>query len=310
VTNTRWGPLTANRAGTPIRVDGYDSPDNPAHDGTADVEIGIVAPDYFEVLQIPLVRGRAFLPTDDSAAVRVAVVNETFVRRFWPGTDPIGRTFHDDSATVTVVGVVRDAKYGKLSGDTPPFVYWPVTQRASRTLNILVRSRGPDAALTVLIRNAVHTIDPLLPVPPVLTMEAATSVVLLPQRVAAAVTAVMGLLGLLLSAVGLYGVVAFTASQRTREIGVRMALGANRRNVLGLVMHDGMRLVGIGMGIGLVLAVLLTRAMTHFLFGVSPLDPLVFVLVPLALAGVALLANYLPARRAASTDPLEALRAE
>jgi len=310
VSYARWVPLAGGSAGTRVRVDGYQAPDNPSHDGTVDVEFNVVTPDYFDVLRIPLVRGRGFLSSDDSAAARVAVVNETFVRTFWPGRDPIGRTFHDDSATITVVGVARDAKYSTLYGDTPAFVYWPVAQRGAGTLNLLVRTRGAAAGLVPVIHSAVHAIDPFLPVPPVLSMEAATSVSLLPQRVAAAVTAVMGLLGLILSAVGLYGVVAYTASQRTREIGVRMALGANRRSVLGLIMHDGMRLVAVGIGIGLLLAVLLTRAMSHFLFGVSPLDPLVFAIIPLALAGVALLANYLPARRAASTDPVNALRAE
>ena len=311
VSYARLVPLAGGNAGTRVRVDGYQAPDNPAHDGTADVDFNVVAPDYFDVLQIPLLQGRGFLATDDSASARVAVVNETFVHKFWPAGDPIGRTFHDDSATVTVIGVARDAKYSTLYGETPPFVYWPAAQRGGMgTLNLLVRTGRDDAALIPVIRSAVHAIDPLLPAPPTLSLEAATSVSLLPQRVAAAVTAVMGLLGLILSAVGLYGVVAYTASQRTREIGVRMALGANRRSVLGLIMHDGMRLVAVGIGIGLLLAALLTRAMSHFLFGVSPLDPLVFALIPLALALVALVANYLPARRAASTDPVEALRAE
>jgi ABC-type antimicrobial peptide transport system permease subunit len=176
--------------------------------------------------------------------------------------------------------------------------------------NVFVRTAGDAAQLTPVIDGAVRALDPLLPVPEVITMNAATSIVLLPQRVAAAVTGVMGLLGLALAAVGLYGVVAYTASQRTREIGVRMALGADRASVLGMILRDGMKLVAVGMGVGMLLAFGATRVMTQFLFGVSPLDPLVFAVIPMGLAAVALLASYLPARRAAATDPLAALRTE
>ena len=189
-------------------------------------------------------------------------------------------------------------------------MYLALAQNWRSSTNVLVRTTGDAAALGPVIRDAVRAVDPLLPVPEVITMENATSVVLLPQRIAAAVTAVMGLLGLILAAVGLYGVVAYTAGLRTREIGVRLALGAPGGSVLRLIMRDGMRLAGIGMVVGLVLAVVLTRVMTRFLFGVSPLDPLVFVLIPLTLASVALLANFLPARRAAATDPVVALRAD
>jgi ABC-type antimicrobial peptide transport system permease subunit len=189
-------------------------------------------------------------------------------------------------------------------------MYLPLAQNWKAAMNIFVRTNGDAARLAPVIHEAVRALDPLLPAPQVITMNAATSVVLLPQRVAAAVTGVMGVLGLVLAAVGLYGVVAYTVSQRTREIGVRMALGADRASVLGMVLRDGMRLVVVGMGVGMLLAFGATRVMAQFLFGVSPLDPLVFAVIPLGLAAVALLASYLPARRAAATDPLAALRAE
>jgi predicted permease len=310
VSYSRWVPLSNSRANVGIKIDGYEPPAALSLHGLMTVDFGVVAPDYFEVLRIPLVRGRALLKTDDAAAPHVAVVNETFVKQFWPGTDPIGRTFHEDSLLVTVVGVVRDAKYASLNELPQPFMYLPVAQRWKSATNLFVRSSGDPAALAPMIHDVVRSIDPTLPAPGIITLNAATSVVLLPQRVAAAVTGVMGVLGLILAAVGLYGVVAFTVSQRTREIGIRMALGADRGHVLGLIVRDGMRLVAVGMGIGMLLAFGVTRAMTQFLFGVSPLDPLVFAVIPLGLAAVALLASYLPARRAASTNPLEALRAE
>jgi putative ABC transport system permease protein len=186
----------------------------------------------------------------------------------------------------------------------------PVAQNWRAGTNLLVRTTGGAASLAPVIRDAVRAVDPLLPAPQVITMDDATSVVLLPQRIAAGVTGVMGVLGLLLAAVGLYGIVAFTVGLRTREIGVRMALGATRRDVLRLVIGDGMRLAAIGIGAGMLLAAGLTRVMAQFLFGVSALDPLVFAVIPLALAAVALLAAYVPARRAAAADPLVALRAE
>jgi ABC-type antimicrobial peptide transport system permease subunit len=213
-----------------------------------------------------------------------------------------------DSVATTVVGVARDAKYSSLNEPLRPYIYIPIAQDFQSTTNLFVRTSGDAAALGPIVRDAIRSIDPLLPAPDVTTMDAATSVVLLPQRVAAGVTAVMGALGLILAVVGLYGVVAYTVSQRTREIGLRMALGADRANVLRLILRDGMRLVIIGIGIGMLLAFAATRVMTNFLFGVSPLDPLVFAVIPVGLAAVTLVASYLPARMAAATDPLEALR--
>jgi predicted permease len=308
VSYSRWAPLTGSSAGTRISIAGYVPQDGEARHGKVDVNFGIVAPDYFTVLRLPLVRGREFVATDDATAPHVAVVNEAFAKKYWPGADPIGRVVEYDSVATTIVGVARNAKYSSLNEPLSPYLYIPIAQDGASSTNLFVRTSGDAAALSVVIRDAVRSIDPLLPVPDVVTMDAATSVVLLPQRVAAAVTGVMGVLGLILAVVGLYGVVAYTVSQRTREIGLRMALGADRANVLRLILRDGMRLVVIGVGIGMLLAVGITRAMASFLFGVSPLDPLVFAVIPLGLGAAALLASYLPARRAAATDPLEALR--
>jgi predicted permease len=310
VSYVRSTPLTGSSSGTRVAIDGYSPPAAESHGGEVDVNFTDVSPGYFTVLRIPLVSGRAFAITDDSVALHVAIVNEEFAREYWPGSDPLGHVIRFDSIATTVVGVARNAKYTSLNEPLRPFVYRPLAQNWASRTNLLVRTTGDAASLAPVIRSAVLGIDPLLPPPIVTTMDAATSVALLPQRVAATVTAIMGMLGLVLAVVGLYGVVAFTVSQRTREIGLRMALGADRQNVLGLILRDGMRLVLVGVGIGMVLALAATRLMASFLFGVSPLDPLVFAVIPLGLAAATLVATYLPARRAAGTDPLTALRAD
>jgi ABC-type antimicrobial peptide transport system permease subunit len=171
-----------------------------------------------------------------------------------------------------------------------------------------VRTTGDPTAVFATIRREIRALDPNLPPPTLTTLRQATSVALLPQRVAVAVTGVLGLLGLILAAVGLYGVLSFSAAQRSGEIGIRLALGALRRDVVGLVVREGMRLVGVGMVSGLLLALLATQALKPFLFGVSPLDPLTFVAIGATLASVALIASYLPARRAAAADPASSLR--
>ncbi len=306
-------PLTGATMSDEFSIEGYvpEHPEGPG--GMVSVDIAMVSPGYFNVVRIPLLEGRDFARTDDAAATHVAIVNESFARAYFPGTDPIGRTFIHQGpftapATWTVVGVARDAKYSSLGESPHPFAYLPLAQDWDWNTTMLVRTRGAPEALATPIRDAVRGLDPLLPTPTIMTLDAVTSVVLLPERIAAFVTGAMGLLGLVLAAVGLYGVVSYTVSQRTREIGVRMALGAGRGNVLGMVVRDGMRLVVIGVVIGMVLAAAGTRLMRSFLFGVSPLDPLVFAVIPIGLALVTLLASYLPARRAAATDPVEALR--
>ncbi|MGH7583880.1 MAG: ABC transporter permease, partial [Gemmatimonadales bacterium] len=306
-------PLTGATTSDEYTIEGYvpAHPDGP--NGMVGVDIATIAPGYFDVVKIPLLRGRDFAVTDDAAAPHVAIVNESFAKTYWPGTNPIGHTFTGGGpfaapVTWTVVGVARNAKYTSLGESDLPFAYLPLAQDWDWNVHLLVRTTGDPASLTLPIRDAIRGLDPLLPVPSVLTLDAATSVSLLPERIAAAVTGAMGLLGLMLAVVGLYGVVSYTVSQRTREIGVRMALGAEQSSVLGMVVRDGMRLVAFGIAIGMVLAVAMTRLMSRFLFGVSPLDPLVFAVIPLGLALVTLAASYLPARRAAAVDPLVALR--
>jgi putative ABC transport system permease protein len=308
VSYARLLPLSMNSMSYGVRIDGYTPPAGGENDGNVSLDVNIVDPDYFATVRMPLLRGRDFVGSDDAGAPRVAIVNQRFVNQYWPGQEPIGRTFRLDRVPYTVVGVARDAKYGTLNEEPKPFAFIATAQNLGTDRVLVVRTSGDPAALASAIRREARLAGPDLPPPQATTLAAVTSIVLLPQRVAAAVTGALGIVGLLLAAVGLYGVIAYSMSQRTREIGIRMALGADRRSVLTLVLGEGLRLVGVGIGVGVVLAVGVTRFMRPFLFGVSPVDPLTFASIALGLAAIAVLASYVPARRAAGADPALVLR--
>jgi predicted permease len=300
-------PLSMTNSGTDISIDGF-APPGKREGAPFSVLIDDVDQGYFDVTRLPIVAGRGIRATDSQSASLVAVVNQSFVRRYFPNADAVGRVFRLDGKVVTIVGIVRDSKFKKLDESPEPFVYFPFAQHWRANVNLLVRTSGNPAALGASLREAVRAIDPNLPPPTITTLEQSTSVVLLPQRVAVAVTGVLGILGLLLAAVGIYGVLSFSAAQRSGEIGIRVALGAVRRDVLRLVVGEGMRLVVIGMTIGLAIALLAMQALRPFLFGVSPFDLVTFVTIAATLGSVALVASYLPARRAASADPAVSLR--
>jgi predicted permease len=296
-------PLTMSGSGDTIAVEN-------APGGRAPIQLASVDTGYFAVLRIPLLQGRGFTRQDDDTGPRVAVVNETFARRFWPDGSALGRTFGFRDARVTIVGIARDAKYSDLSESTPAFAYFPLAQMWQRDQALLVRAAGEPHLAASGIERAVLDIDPLLPRPTVIPLTEATGIVLLPQRAAAWVTGGLGIVGLLLAAVGLYGIMAYSSARRTREMAVRMALGAQRADVLGIVVKEGMRLAGLGVAIGVLLAAGATRVIAGLLFGVSPLDPLAFIVMSAVFAVVALVACYLPARRAAAGDLAAVLRAE
>jgi predicted permease len=307
VAYTNVMPLAFATAGATIEPNGP---------GTADaasrvrVEMATVDGRYFDVVRIPVLRGRTFTDADDARAPSVAIVNETFVKRLWPDGNALGRTFGFHGDRVVVVGVARDAKYGSLTEKTPPYVYIPTGQMWQPNQTLLVRSTGDPNVLAPAIRDAVRDVDGAVPRPSVRTLREETSIVLFPQRIAAIVTGVLGAVGLLLAAVGLYGIIAYSVGRRTREIGVRVALGAQRWDVLRMVVREGMWLAGIGVAVGIALAAGATRLIAAFLFDVSPIDAVTFVGMSVLFVGVAFLASYLPARRAASTDPLTALRSD
>jgi putative ABC transport system permease protein len=301
-------PLTMSTSGDAILPNGPGRPGDGAP--RVGVQVSAVDPGYFDVLRIPVRVGRAFTEGDDAVAPKVAIVNETLANRLWPDGSALGRTFGFHGDRVLVIGVARDSKYGTLSERTPAYLYLPLEQADRPDRKLIVRTAVDPAPLARAIRETVRTLDPAIPQPLVTMLRQETGIVLFPQRIAATVTGVLGAVGLLLAAVGLYGLIAFSVSRRTREIGVRVALGAQRGDVLGMVVREGMWLAGIGVVVGVLLAGAATRLIAGFLFDVSPLDALTFAGMSALFVGVALLASYLPARRAAATDPLTALRAE
>ena len=271
-----------------------------------------ISPGYFSAMGTRLIEGRDFTEQDDEKAARVAIVNETFARRFWPNEAALGKRFSlggPDAPMMEVVGVAQDGKYAGLTEDARPFFYRPIWQSYSGTSNLIVRSETDLQRLLAELRNELAALDPQLPTSGK-TMVEHLSFPLFPARVAASVLGSFGVLALLLAAIGLYGVMSYTISKRTREIGIRMALGAQSRDVMNMVLRQGMTLAAAGVAIGLVAAFALTRVMTSLLYGVNATDPATFGLVALLLSGVALAACYIPARRALKVDPMVALRHE
>jgi len=270
---------------------------------------------YFDTMRVPLLRGRAFRENDDDKARLVAVVNQTMALQFWPNQDPIGKRFSLKSATgpfVEVVGLAADGKFIFVGWDKKPYFFVPIAQNFSAYRTLQVRSSLPPESLIAQMQNEVLALDPNMPVSDVQTMRQslAGGNGFFIFQVGAILAAAMGLLGLTLAVVGVYGVVSFAASQRTHEIGIRMALGADRRDILQLVLRQGLLLVIGGVLSGLLLAWGLTRSMATLLVGVSPTDALTYCTATLLLGGIGLYACYAPARRSMQLDPMEALRYE
>jgi putative ABC transport system permease protein len=274
-----------------------------------------VSPGYFATMGIPLRRGRDFTWSDAAGAPRVAIVNESTARRFWPGQDPIGKRLHwgrsDRNPWLTVVGVVGDVRYRDLQGVRPD-IYVPFLQNPHWAMDLVVRTAAEPLALAHSVQEVVESIEPDQPVANVTTMEKAIEQTVARPRLRTLILALFASLALLLSAVGLYGIIAYSVAQRSREIGIRMALGADRRAVLSMVLRQALMLTLGGLAVGLLLAfgVVATGWISDLLFGVRPTDLLTFSVVPLVLVAVAMAASLLPARRATRVDPLEALRYE
>jgi predicted permease len=309
---TEYLPLGLGGSRRGITIEGYK-----AQPGES-TEVGsvTVAPGYIETLRIPMIRGRAFNEQDRVGAPGVVMINESFARRYWPGQNPIGKRIrmgfgeNNDSPYLEVVGVVKDGKYVTLGEEATPFFYLNLAQRYESAPTLIVRTRGNPLDQLTPIRNEIAALDKNLPLYDVKTMRQHLGLALLPARLAGSVLGVFGLVALILAAAGIYGVMAYSVAQRTREIGVRMAMGAQARDVLRLVIWQGAKLTLIGVGIGLGGAFALTRVMTSLLYGVSATDPMTFAGITTVLMTVALLACWVPARRATKVDPLVALRWE
>jgi predicted permease len=273
----------------------------------------VVATDYLRTLGIPLRRGRDFAATDLATSDPVIVVNETMARRFWPTDDALGKRISTIGATgpwVRVVGIVKDTRYNSLGETTPAFMYLPLAQNYEPSMIVQVRTSGSAAAGGESVGRIVRALDPQLPAVRATALEQDMQLALLPAKVGAALLGTFGSLALLLATVGIYGVAAFAVARRTREIGIRAALGAQTRDVLRLVVGESMRRVAIGLVLGLAGALGLARVLASQLYGVAALDPVTFILTPVILGGVALVASVIPACRAARVDPLVALRSD
>jgi predicted permease len=311
---SRMVPLMGGRLGLGgLRAPGYVGPDG---SDRVEADWDVVSPGYFEALQVRLTRGRAFSERDREGATSVAIVNEKMAAQLWPGRDPIGQKLLQqagrdpaDLRTLEVVGVARNAKYAYITDEDRNFIYVPVTQQFASDITFYVR-RSTDASRIAELRQAVGAFDPMLPVIYTQTLKDATAIGLLPQRLAAWIAGIVGSIGLLLAALGLYGLTAFSVAQRTREIALRIALGASRQAVLSLVLRQSGRLAVIGTAIGFALAIGLAMLVRSLLVGVGSVDPLAFGLATLILTGVLLVASWVPARRASRMDPMRALRAE
>jgi len=274
---------------------------------------GHVGPDYFQTIGIPVLRGRAFTEQDDQRAAKAVVINEEMTRRYWPGEDPIGQHIRFDAKDdwSTIVGVVGSVKAMGLDLIVSSMqTYFPYDQDPEPAMVVIVRAAANPARLIPALKGQVWGLDRDLPITELMTLEQALSDALARPRFNLVLLSTFALLAVILSAVGIYGLLSYSVSQRTREIGIRLALGAEPRDILRLAVGQGMVLTLIGAAIGLVSAVALTRFIASLLFGVSPTDPLTFALITLLLAGVALAACYLPARRAMRVDPMVALRYE
>jgi putative ABC transport system permease protein len=274
----------------------------------------VISGDYFQAMGIPIVRGRAFTAADSRDAPGVAIVSETFARAAWPNEDPIGKRFQAGNATrtgpVTVVGVAGGVRHVTLDAAPGPEMYRPIAQTPMSMVTVVLRTAGDPLAIASLARQTIRGIDADVPISDVRSVDQVLSASVARPRLVMSLLLVFAGVGVVLGAVGVYGVIAYAVGERRREIGVRIALGAEPRTVAGSVVLHGLRYAAIGVALGLAGAFAATRAMQTLLFGVTPTDPLTFVALSAFLIAVAALASYVPARSAARIDPMVALRSE
>jgi len=306
VSFSSWSPLGFRWSLEGVEPEGYV----PQKDESMQLLETKVGPNFLETLGIPLVAGRDIQASDTPDTQLVAVVNEAFVQKYWPGLNPIGRRLKIDGDWLTVVGVAKNAKYGTLEEAPRPFVYWPALQhyRAYFVLDVLVN--GDPKAYAARVAAAIHSLNADLPVLDQYPLSRNVEIASTSSRVGGTFVGLFGLIGLALAAIGIYGVIAYTTRQRLHEIGIRMALGAKRRDVFDLVLEQGVRMAAVGIAAGLGCSLILTRLLRHQLYGITPSDPLTYLCVGAILCVVALAACFLPAQRAAQVEPIRVLRYE
>ena len=282
-------------------------------DNLAVAERSSVTPDYFHLLEIPLLRGRVFNDSDNDQAPQVAVINEAFARAYWPTQNPLGQRFKKNRAGfpwITIVGVIANARTEFLAQGDVPKIYLDLYQTGGKRLAIFLRGHLDTAEIPAEVREQVRSVDPTLPISSAQTLDETVSASLAERRFSMEMVALFAFTALLMAGLGIYGVISYMVSERSHEIGIRMALGAERVSILHIVLRQALGLALAGAGIGLVCALIVSHLMAGLLFGVRPTDPLTFAGVALLLIGVALLACYIPARRAIRVDPMVALRHE
>jgi predicted permease len=301
-------PLSFGGGSTSVKPEGYVSPANES----METQAAIITPNFLQTMQIPIMKGRDFTLQDTKSSQRVVIVSEAFANRYWPNQEPLGKQLNSDFTHewFKVVGVARDAKERGLNEKPMPFVYLPLYQIYRPTMIINARVAGDPMTFANTIQKAVHDMNPELVVYDMTTLEVRSQFASFGQRIAGTFVGAFGLLALALAAVGIYGVTSYTTRQRTHEIGIRVTLGATKRDVLRLVLGHGMRLMLIGVGVGLALAVASTRFLGPLLLGVTSTDALTFSSVAILLCAVAMFACFIPARRATRVDPIEVLRYE
>ena len=302
-------PLNHDRNRSPLILEGREtqSKEPPL------VERSDVSPEYFHLLEIPLLRGRLFCDLDDETAPHVAVINEAMARTYWPNGDPLGKRLKVNPAIsywITVIGVIADARTESLADASVPQIYLSMYQTTPKELAIFLRGQLDPGAIPAEAREMVQSVNPELPVFGAQTLDDALSASLAQRRFSMEIVAAFAATALLLAALGIYGVISYIVSERTHDIGIRLALGAQRGKILEMVLRQGLGLAISGAAVGLVGAVIASHLMAGLLYGVRPTDPLTFVGVTFVLTVVALAACYIPARRAMRIDPLVALRYE
>jgi putative ABC transport system permease protein len=306
-------PLTFKGNNASFTVEGLPEP---PPDQVAIAATRLISPDYFRTMSIQLVSGRGFTRQDINDRAQVAIISETMARTYWPGEEAIGKRikigrYSSTNPWITIIGVAANVRQFELETETRPQLYLPYSQLGFfEPRHLVVKTAGDPLGFVASVREAVWSVDRDQPVSNVSTMETIVSESLAGRRLTMLLLGIFAGLALLLAAVGIYGLISYAVTQRTHEIGIRMALGANSRNVLGMVVGDSIRMIAIGVGVGLAAAFFLTRFMRSLLFGVSETDPVTFAVIPALLAAVALAATYIPARRATRVDPMVALRHE
>jgi putative ABC transport system permease protein len=304
-------PFMGLGAATGFDIEGQ--PELPAAQ-KATTDVRVVDQDYFKTMGIPLLKGRTFTDREETEQSRVVIISETLARQYFPNENALGKritiSMKEQNDPCEIIGVVGDVKMKGLDIAARPMVYWPHAELPYLTMTVLVRTNGSTEGIAASLEREVRALDKVQPISDVRTMNEWLADSIARSRFATLLLGIFALVALMLASLGIYGVMAYSVTQRTNEIGIRMALGATRANVVGLVLRRGLLLAVIGVAIGLMGSLGLTRLLAGLLFGVSVTDPAIFILVPIILLAISVLAVILPARRATRVDPLVALRYE